>query len=259
MDFANGTITITFSECVENHVNMQQIGQLADCGFTIEELEAAKTCFEESGLLCELINLNQEIGIPNEPASVLVIRGAVNKFLENEVPAANATDLYVQLRDLDWDTKALMYGRVVNKHARSNLCFDEEAQEPNYGLGMGRIIPYDDVNLLKLVRDSLPVYIGDKAVDLKAEGNYYRDVSLNGIGYHSDLERSKVVAIRLGTSIPIYYNWFYKSEPKGQRISIDLHHGDMYIMSEKAVGTDGRKKTIPILRHSTGAAKYTNL
>ncbi len=68
-----------------------------------------------------------------------------------------------------------------------------------------------------------------------------------------------MIAIRLGTSLPIYFNWFYKSEPKGQRMSIDLHHGDMYIMSEKAVGTDGRKKTIPILRHATGAAKYINL
>jgi alkylated DNA repair dioxygenase AlkB len=257
MDFANGTITITFGDVAENHIHNQQIGQLADCGFTIEDLEAAKLRFEEAGCACELVSLNQNIGIPTEPASVLVIRGAVNKFLENS--NANSTNLFVQLRDLDWDTKALMYGRVVNKHARSNLCFNDEAQEPNYAQGMGRIIPYNSVNLLKIVRDSLAGYIGDKAVDLKAEGNYYRDVTVNGISYHSDLERSKVVAIRLGTSIPIYFNWFYKSEPKGQRMSIDLHHGDMYIMSEKAVGTDGRKKTIPILRHSTGAAKYTNL
>jgi hypothetical protein len=257
MDFANGTITITFSERVENNVGMQMIGELADCGFTIEELEAAKLRFEETGCVCELVSLNQDIGINTEPASVLVIRNAVNKFLENQ--DADSDDLYVQLRDLEWDTKALMYGRVVNKHARSNLCFNDAAQEPNYAQGMGRIIPYDDVNLLKIVRDSLGEYIGEKAVDLKAEGNYYRDVSVNGISFHGDAERLKVIAIRLGTSLPIYYNWFYKSEPKGQRMSIQLNHGDMYIMSEKAVGNDWKLKNKPTLRHATGAAKYTNL
>ena len=104
-----------------------------------------------------------------------------------------------------------MYGRVVNKHARSNLCFNDVAQEPNYALGMGRIIPYDQVNLLQLVRNSLAMYIGEKAVDLKAEGTYYRDVNINGISFHGDAERLKVIAIRLGTSLQIYYNWFYKS------------------------------------------------
>ena len=68
-----------------------------------------------------------------------------------------------------------------------------------------------------------------------------------------------MIAIRLGTSMPIYYNWFYKSEPKGQRMLIQLNHGDMYIMSEKAVGNDWKLKNKPTLRHAAGAAKYTNL
>jgi hypothetical protein len=33
----------------------------------------------------------------------------------------------------------------------------------------------------------------------------------------------------------------------------------MYIMSEKAVGTDWKMKNIPTLRHATGAKKFTEI
>jgi hypothetical protein len=38
-----------------------------------------------------------------------------------------------------------------------------------------------------------------------------------------------------------------------------MNPGDVYIMSEKTVGTDWKKKTIPTLRHATGCAKFTTL
>jgi len=42
----------------------------------------------------------------------------------------NEKDLYEELSKLDWDSKAFMYGRVVTKHARHNLCFNDEPQDP---------------------------------------------------------------------------------------------------------------------------------
>jgi hypothetical protein len=38
-----------------------------------------------------------------------------------------------------------------------------------------------------------------------------------------------------------------------------LDDGDIYVMSEKAVGTDWKKKVIYTLRHSTGCAKFTTI
>jgi hypothetical protein len=38
-----------------------------------------------------------------------------------------------------------------------------------------------------------------------------------------------------------------------------LGDGDMYVMSEKAVGFDWLKKKIPTLRHATGCDKFTVL
>ena len=167
--------------------------------------------------------------------------------------------MFDEQANLNVDKKALMYGRVVNKHARHNLCFADFSQEPNYENGLGRIISFNDVPLTKNIRDLLPKYLTNKASKLFAEGNYYFDASKTGIGYHGDSERRIVVAVRLGESIPLVYNWFYKSEAIGQKVNLVLNHGDIYVMSEKAVGTDWKHKNICTLRHAAGCAKYTAL
>jgi hypothetical protein len=54
--------------------------------------------------------------------------------------------------------------------------------------------------------------------------------------------RRKVIAVRLGESLPLHYQWFHESKPIGKRIELILNYGDMYIMSEKAVGYNWRRK-----------------
>ena len=94
---------------------------------------------------------------------------------------------------------------------------------------------------------------------LNAEANYYYDITKCGIGYHGDAERRKVVAVRMGATMPLYYKWFQNSEPISEPIEVLLNDGDMYIMSEKAVGFDWLKKKVPTLRHATGCSKYTGV
>ena len=38
-----------------------------------------------------------------------------------------------------------------------------------------------------------------------------------------------------------------------------LEDGDVYMLSEKAVGTDWRKKIVPTLRHAVGGEKFTKI
>lgn len=69
---------------------------------------------------------------------MLVVRAGVDCLL-----AARKSDkqaLFEELVKLDWDSKAFMYGRVVNKYARHNLCFADEPQDPSYEEGKGRVI-----------------------------------------------------------------------------------------------------------------------
>jgi len=250
------TITITFGDRAENHVGMQKIGQLAENGFSIQDLENAKIYLENKGCTCNLISLNDYLDVETDPAKILIIKDGVNVLLSDI--SKTADDLFDELKGLDWDKKAKMYGRVVNKHARYNLCLDYQGQEPDYQDGKGRIVPYEQVPLSKHIKDQLGEIIngGD---DLTGELNNYQDIRQMGIGFHGDAERLKVIAVRVGEPLPIHYQWFYKGLPVGERAMIGLGHGDMYIMSQKTTGNDWKKKNCYTLRHATGCNKFTTI
>ena len=208
--------------------------------------------------LVRLADLPEESLPKAEAAVLLVIRGGVNFLLQSP---SGADDLLVEQQALTTDKKAYMRGRVVNKLARHNLCFSDEAQEPDYEVGQGRVISFDTVPLLQTIRRRLPDFFGEQSRDLQCEGNYYYDITKCGIGFHGDGERRIVVAARLGESIPLHYQWFHHSSPIGSRIVIkpSLQHGDMYCMSSKAVGTDWRKSSILTLRHAAGSLKFLTI
>jgi hypothetical protein len=254
------TITITFGDQAENHKGMQIIGKKAERGFNKSEMEECKLRFEKEGYECELINLFNllptEYHENTKEAYLLIIRNGATCMLK-EV-GGDADKLMEEQLKLNYDSKAFMYGRVVNKHARHNLCFGDEEQEPSYEEGKGRIVAYSSVPLLNHLKEKMGSYITG-GEDLYGEGNYYYDVTKCGIGFHSDLERYKVFAVRMGVSLPIHFHWFLNSKPIGERGIYMLNHGDVYIMSEKTTGQDGRKKTIPILRHATGCDKFTKI
>jgi hypothetical protein len=143
----NKTFSITFGkrsnpteggDVAENHKGMQKIGSIAQSGFTLEDLENAKKWFEQKGCVCNIINLhdslsdNEQKQNPANHAWLLVVKNAVSALLNNP---DGAFSLYAEQDGLEKDTKALIYGRVVNKIARHNLCFANSSQEPDYEKG----------------------------------------------------------------------------------------------------------------------------
>ena len=149
--------------------------------------------------------------------------------------------------------------KVLNKHARFNLCFAEIGQKAAFDEGKGTIISYSDVKHLKHLRSKLPDFFGPKAEGLACEGNYYYDVTKCGIGFHGDSERKRVIGVRLGASIPLHFQWFKDCKPIGKRVKIILKHGDMYVMSEKATGNDWKQRSKATLRHAAGSKKYLTI
>jgi hypothetical protein len=242
-------MTLTFGECAENHVGNQQLGDIAEVGFSVEELRAARNKLTREGHAAELLDLGEE-------AAVLVVRNGLEAF------GVDADAMYDEHDVLDVDTRALMYKRVVNKKARHNLCYDDSSQVADYAAGKGTVVAFRDVPLLGSVRDALPdVFgLGGKAARLKCELNKYYDPANCGIGFHGDTERKKVVAIRLGVTIPLVFGWWLRHEPVGERhVLSDLSHGDMYVMSEKATGFDWKRSSIRTLRHAAGCEKFTGI
>jgi len=263
-------ITITYCECSENHVGMEKNGLLATTGFSLEDLLNAMKESENRGLKADLYGLHLYIEEPleSEIAWVLVIRGALSNITGKDSETA-----YEKLNNLTWDDKYydVRRKRVLNKRARTNICIGETSQKANFEEKKGTIYSFSEIPVLETIRAALPQFLGDKAKNMLAEGNCYTDggIKNTGIGYHGDSERKRVVGVRFGPKgLPqpsLYYRWYQNSKVISGDLEIPLFTGDIYIMSEKAVGTDWRKrvnhetkKPLRTLRHATGAPKYVS-
>jgi hypothetical protein len=245
--------TITFGDVAENHAKMQKIGTLHENGYSIEKLIQIQEKLNGYGLLTEMVDLNVGFNETFSEAKVLVVRKGAQFILGEET-----TEGLIQENDnLTMDKKALMRGKVVNKVARWNLCFADEDQEPNYEDGKGRVVAWKHIPRMSRIRQVISEWTEDTL--LNGEANYYYDISQCGIGFHGDGERRKVFAVRMGETMPLYFKWYQNSESVGEHFELVLNDGDMYIMSEKAVGFDWLKKKIPTLRHSTGCSKFTGI
>ena len=240
--------TTTFAECAENHKGMQQI-KLNDKNipaFTKLDLDNIISKWKGEHLLVNLRDnlINTEFYNKTVDAYVLILKNFVNNKLE----------FFNELKALNWDTKFKDKGEVKNKKARHNICFSDNSQEPDYEAGKGRIIPFNDVPILNNIKNELFKYTN---LELVAEGNRYYNINYCGIGYHGDTERKIVIGIRSGCDFPLKYRWFYQSKPIGDYININLKDGDLYIMSDKAVGHDWLLRNTVTLRHAAGCDDYT--
>ena len=263
------TITLTFGDNATSHIGMNLYGlntELKD-GFSNDDLKKCKSFFENENYDCLLYNLNDllinsDINIDSnkiDEASLLVIKNGLNYFLKNNNASVN--DLYNELKSFTWDTKYfdITRNKVLNKQARHNICFGDLNISPNYENKIGKSISFQNLSILNFIRKNLHNVIGIKAKSLVCEGNRYYDINKCGIGWHGDSERKKVIGFRIGETMDLCYNWYLKYKPIGEKLSIPLFNGDMYIMSEKAVGNDFKNSKILTLRHCAGItnSKYT--
>jgi hypothetical protein len=161
-------------------------------------------------------------------------------------------------------------GKRLNKLARTNLCFVAgREQEPAVYEGKGTIYDLKKLEALNSGVEKLKEQIAEGLIEIGSktkveinvvEGNRYYNLKKTGIGFHGDTERVVVICISIGCdNYPMRWQWFKDGMPVGKSIDITLNCGDVYIMSEKAVGADWKKKSLYTLRHSAGAKKYRDL
>lgn len=95
---------------------MEQIGTKATAGYSCALLQDLHHRLTQAGQICEYHSLAQHLDQPE--AAILIVR----KYCTDP-------EILPELLALPWDQKALMRGRVCNKHARYNLCFADYSQE----------------------------------------------------------------------------------------------------------------------------------
>ena len=274
-------VTYTWCECGENHTGGEKEGQIADCGkgFNKTDLQtAAKIATAQWGSKCELHDLKKGINgvkIKNKKgieytghinnAYLLIMRDLLILILKSHNYTLD--DLMKEAMGKKWDSRYFDTRRrkVLNKHARFNHMVASHSRKSNYDGGgkVGTTHAFSEMPIMDMIRKELGK-LGDKfTLLIIAEGNLYLDGGMkkNGIGWHGDTERRMVLAMRLGLnpSMPFYYKWWYGCKSQGIRMEFQLNAGDIYVMSEWAVGTEWKKNSLVTLRHATGAARFTTV
>lgn len=270
-------IAITCGDAGENHAGMEMLGKLGaqGSGFTTKDLINIKTFVEELKCKCDYYDLsNDEAVVINKvkgkyvktdkrkAAGVLVLRNFLNEETVNKV--------YMDITSVEWDTKYYdtRRGVVLNKLARENIVFLKgREQSPDYENKKGTIVDWTKLRDFNRVLEELFELINSvtegKAEGLIAEGNRYRKNKVvkgkkkkvnNGIGWHGDAERRKVVCICIGgVNYCMKWQWFHKHRPlNSEPFELLLNSGDVYIMSEEAVGQKWKSSSIYTLRHCAG-------
>ena len=285
-------ICITNGEQGENHAGMQKIGNgLADKGYTLEDALKFKSKFEEMGGTALLYDLRDECGVSEDEilnencveAFVLKFEDGVNVLFRNKIRKEiekkgniastdvleniynhiyekfNADTLFEEQFTFEWDTKYwdTRRSKVLNKHARHNVCYGKKKQQPDYENKKGTVIAYSELKVMRAWRKELLDLIEEKDNDFVAEGNLYYDINKTGIGFHGDAERRKVVAGNFcdeGVVRELHYIPYYFGKRVGRRFKMELRNGDMYIMIGAAAGTEWKKRLIVTFRHAAGVA-----
>jgi len=251
---AGAAYTLTFGDRAENETGMQIIGTSAQHGISVRKLKELQEDLRRQDIESFIVDLaKSELA---EDAAVLVIRGGVNSLLGPEAAKA----MLRELESMPKDSTTLMYGKVVKKHARHNNCIADYSQPPDIRTGRGTIVSFKDYPITKQLRDRFCELLDQPT--LVGELNHYFDSNTCGIGWHGDSERKIVVGVRLGRGadqFPLKFQWYRHGAPVGQEQRITLNASDIYISSEKAVGTDWKRSSIPTLRHAAGkdTCKYS--
>ena len=242
---------ITFGDAAIIHIGAKELMTDAVKSFSFDDLLNLSREYDD--FIFHDLSLSD--GEENEKAAVLVM--PMGTFISSDMADA----LLEEQNDVQYDRKYydFRFKALKNKRARYNVVFGDNAREHNEDYQEHTIIGFDTLPNLSKVRAGLKDMLELPYMPV-AEGNmYYQDAS--GIGYHGDVERSVVMCLSLGDTSTLSYQWRMPHVKDQEienppRIDIKVHHGDVYIMSDKAVGRDWMHRSKRRLVHAAGNKKY---
>ena len=297
-EYPNEAWTVTWGDVAMNEVEMQRIGEMAEQGVSVDRLQEIKDELAAKGMECVLIDLRRLLPESERDAApeaaVLVVKAGVCALSGD--PQGEAK-LLAELRSMPIDKKAYAakhkkHNGVFNKKNRYNNLLGDEDLTADYARKQGSVVNCSKYPVTSKLRAAFATLL--RVAKLYGETNDYYDASMCGIGWREpnciltrdsvhqsaftlapcssrlcspfvadgDRERKIVAGVRLGpgaTGMPLKFLWFRNQKPFGAEGRILLDAGDVYFMSEKAVGFDWRTKKHLTLRHAAGADKYSSV
>tara|TARA_X000000950_G_scaffold259929_1_gene328805 strand:- start:69 stop:956 length:888 start_codon:yes stop_codon:yes gene_type:complete len=270
----NARYAITFGESAILHIGGKEYGNgRRDVGFTVQELWEISDNINRNYPMCSAKVISISSVLPNHlqtdetNAAVLVIRNGAGLIQCDQDKDNNysfsADKLLAEQQTIEYDNKYFDTRRqkTLNKRARYNIVFSADKDgdiKHSDDYRQCSVKSFMSMPYLSKFRDTLPKAFGqEKASNLEAEGNYYYE-DKSGIGFHGDSERKTVICLSLGKPSILRYQWRLpnSSEHTFTPVDINIGHGDVYLMSEKATGYDWRMRSKVRVVHAAGATKY---
>lgn len=105
---------------------------------------------------------------------------------------------------------------------------------------------YKDDTYHSRLKNSIKSYFGDNRIVSSSVLKHVKSKAEVIKGDNSDY----YIGIRLGKSTDMYFQWWCNSKPASDKISIQVDHGDLVILSSKCTGRDWRSRTKMCIRHT---------
>ena len=248
----NNRYAITFGEVAILHIGGKEYGKgRLEHGFTTDELKKIAEDYDNSEYVSISDKLPRQLRTNND-AGILIFRSVSNNKNNKDKKfvlglTKKEADKYDQKY---WDNRRQ---KTLNKRARYNIVFGKNKIEHSKDYKQCSIAKFSDLKYLNRFRKRLKLVLGNKTKKLNAEGNkYFHDKA--GIGYHGDAERKIVICLSLGKPTTLRYHWRLpgSSEHTLESTDINLNHGDVYVMSEKATGWDWKLRSKVRVVHGAG-------
>lgn len=234
--------TLTFSDSSD----AKRTGKL---GFSIAELQKVQKEFEKKGFTCELIDLNivlppAHVIVDTPKARVLIIRQGVRDF----GTGSDADGILQKLKTLPWDDRVWFKHKPVKNPMRHHLRFGEV----EYNSDEGHVVALKSIPDIVRIRQTLNEMYSYRGVEFDVEGDRFYNPETCGREPWGDQDRRFVVGVQLGAMMKMAFTWYYHESPFSQPVVIELQHGDIFMLSDKAVGHDVNRKAIATLRRTCG-------
>ena len=195
-------------------------------------------------------------------ACLLVIKNGISLLMEDD---ADAAKLYPEQDRLRYDGKFFDKGKLKVKRAHKAMIFSAEGRKASDDYKQPTVTAFSEVPRLTHIRSALSTLLGPRTTDLEVDGTKYHtsfhekgdDGKLmkkkSNTGWHGDDKRKIVVGVCLGAAATLSFVWRLPGSSKNFHdtlVTIPLHHGDIYVMSEKATGFDWKLTSLLRVLHS---------
>lgn len=250
-------ITISLSESVSHGNDMWRIGIKSETGFSNDELITFFYSLPQGS--CELINLKDILpttlhDIPD--AYILIIRCIyleyANKIFSTMVNVESSNE-EGNITGIQWDNQRFNKDKIVENKLHSKLLFLDIGSEYKVPFN-----PFEKRGTIYNVRRIPELFRFATEMSSLLMRSFY----IEGTNYYntnecySPLSQNKeskhVVNLHLGSSIPLHFRWFHNTTEVSNVKSIQLNHGDVYLMNEIALGAAKESKTKLFLKHGIG-------